>query len=370
MNKKAQLLPSGFYDLLPHDAAMEYDSVVRLLGVFSSFGYEQVSPPLMEFEATLLAGRGAELSKQTFRVLDPASGNMMGIRSDMTLQVARIAASRLASSGRPLRLCYAGQILQAVPDALRNERQLTQAGIELIGSDSLQADIEVIIIAVQALSALGVHDISIDINLPGLIGELCPEARDNQKLRAEIKDAVLRKDAKMIARLPVAANSILASLAGAAGLIEKALDVMDGLKISQAGAIRELAKRVSANCPQVTLTVDPIEYRGFDYHNGISFSIFAKGVRHELGRGGRYIVEGEPATGFTIYVTNLLSRLPVPEKKKRVCVAKDVSVARIRDLHAQGWETVYALTDNLMEAANKSGCRFQIASDDAKVLDI
>ncbi|HEU5046263.1 MAG TPA: ATP phosphoribosyltransferase regulatory subunit [Rickettsiales bacterium] len=370
MSKTAPLLPAGFYDLLPDDAALESGCVSRLLGAFSAFGYEQVSPPLMEFETSLFEGRGEELARQTFRVLDPVSKNMMGVRADMTLQVARIAASRLASVPRPLRLCYAGQILQTVPEALRNERQLTQAGMELIGSDALQADIEVITIAAWSLEALGITDITIDINLPGLVAELCPEAKNDPALQARIKDAVTRKDAEMIAKLPVKASSTLAALVGAAGPAAKALTVLDSLNIPQVSALRELTQRVARHCPSLALTIDPIEYRGFDYHNGISFSIFARGLRYELGRGGRYTVEGEPATGFTIYVTPLLGILPRPAKPKKLLVGKQAAMAKVKELQSQGWVTLYALTDDLSAEAKKLGVRFYLSADGKQISEI
>lgn len=363
-------MPSGLYDLLPPDAGKESYAVAQLLATVASFGYEQVSPPLMEFEASLLNGRGKELSDQTFRVLDPLAHEMMGIRADMTLQVARIASSRLAMMPRPLRLCYAGQILQSKAEALHSERQLTQAGAELIGSDAINADAEIIIIAAEALAQLGIEDISVDINLPGLVGELCPEAKDNTVLQAKIKNAVMQKNTDMVAQLPITNNKVLAALLEAAGPVEKALAVLEKFKIAQAAVIHNLVERVSKNCLKVKLTLDPIEYRGFDYHSGISFSIFAKGLRHELGRGGRYMVDGESATGFTIYVTHLLPLLPSMSQSKYVMVTQDAGTLALRDLRAKGWTTVYALTDNLQKEAGALGIKSQLSGDGKTVVDI
>lgn len=363
-------MPSGLYDLLPPDAEKESRAVAQLLAAFSSFGYSQVSPPLMEFEASLLSGRGKELSEQTFRLTDPMAHEMMGIRADMTLQVARIAVSRLAAMPRPLRLCYAGQILQSRPEALHSERQLTQAGAELIGSDSINADVEIIVIAADSLAQLGIKDITIDINLPGLVRELCPEAHKDSALQAKIKNAVKQKNVDMAARLPIAGSKALASLIEATGPLEKALAVLDGLKIPHTASIRELAAQIARNCPAVKLTLDPIEYRGFDYHSGISFSIFAKGLRHELGRGGRYIVDGENATGFTIYVTHLLPLLHALPENKSVIVTQATGADKLRELRAQGWTTVYALTNNPIEEARLLGIKFQLAGDSKNIIEI
>jgi ATP phosphoribosyltransferase regulatory subunit len=356
MNEKNPLLlPSGFYDLLPPDARKESAAVARLLATFESFGYAQITPPLMEFETSLFAGRGEALAPQTLRVMDPLSQLMMGFRADITLQAARIASSRLGSQPRPLRLCYAGPILQTKPEPLKNERQLTQAGIELIGADSVQADAEVMIVAAEALVQLGIDTISIDITLPGLIGELCPEAHGNQELQLLIKNAVSRKDSAMIASLPVASSQLLATLANSAGALDKALAMLTTLGIPQAQAVREVAERVRRNCPGVELTLDPIEYLGFDYHQGISFSLFAKGLRNELGRGGRYMAHGEGATGFTLYVTYLLQVLGAPKTQQQLLVPLDIPADTARALRGQGWATCYALANVTTQEASRLG---------------
>lgn len=360
MKKKTPLLPSGFYDLLPPDASLESHAIAELLRSFSSFGYEQVSPPLMEFETSLLSDRWEELSKQTFRILDPVSHEMMGIRTDMTSQVGRIAVSRLASQPKPVRLCYAGPILQSQPEPLRNERQLTQAGIELIGSDALQSDAEVIIVAAESLSAIGIKDISIDINLPGLVGQLCPEAHGNSALQSQIKDAVMHKNTEVISSLPIATRDTLVELINVAGPVDKALAALKKLKVPQAAMISDLITRIAKSCPKLKVTLDPIEFRGFDYHSGISFSIFAKGLRHELGRGGRYKVGNEDATGFTIYVTHLLKLLPQASKSKTAIVEADENADTLRALHKQGWTTVYALTSNVSKEAKALGIGFKL----------
>src|SRR5215469_11076161 len=127
------LLPTGLYDLLPPEAEVEAEVTARLMGVLASHGYEQVKPPLVEFEDTLLAGAGAVMASDTFRTMDPTSHRMIGVRADMTPQVARIAATRLSHKPRPLRLSYAGQVLRVRGSQMRPERQVGQAGAELIG---------------------------------------------------------------------------------------------------------------------------------------------------------------------------------------------------------------------------------------------
>ena len=153
------LLPAGLADLLPPEAEREADLVEAMMEVFAAHGYERVKPPLLEFEDSLLAGSGAAVAEQTFRLMDPVSQRMMGLRADTTPQVARIAATRLGLQARPLRLCYAGQVLRVRGTQIAPERQLPQAGVELIGSDAAAADAEGAVVAVEALATVGVQGV-------------------------------------------------------------------------------------------------------------------------------------------------------------------------------------------------------------------
>src|SRR5204863_6728718 len=141
------LLPTGLNDLLPPEAAIEAEATALLMGVLAAHGYQRVKPPLVEFEETLLAGAGAMTATETFRLMDPISHRMIGVRADMTPQVARIAATRLAHKPRPLRLSYAGQVLRVKGSEMRPERQIGQAGAELIGAGGPAAGVEVIGVA-------------------------------------------------------------------------------------------------------------------------------------------------------------------------------------------------------------------------------
>jgi len=154
------LLPAGMCDVLPPDAEKEAAATEQIVACFSSFGYERVKPPLIEFEESLLSGSGSAAAGQTFRIMDPISQRMMGVRTDMTLQVARIATTRLKKWARPIRLCYGGQVLRVRGSQIRPERQFGQVGSELIGSQCPKADAEVILMAVEALYILGIKNIS------------------------------------------------------------------------------------------------------------------------------------------------------------------------------------------------------------------
>src|ERR1700741_2727132 len=171
MNETAHpaLLPTGMHDLLPPEAEVEAEVVARLMATLTAHGYERVKPPRDEFEETLLSGAGAAMATSTFRLMDPVSHRMIGVRADMTPQIARIAATRLVDAPRPLRLSYAGQGLRVTGSEIRPERQIGKVGPELIGSEASAADVEAIAVAGEALAAIGVPGLSVDITLPTLV---------------------------------------------------------------------------------------------------------------------------------------------------------------------------------------------------------
>src|ERR1700680_1760494 len=156
------LLPAGLYDLLPPDAEIEAEVTGRLMGVLAETRYERVTPPPAEFEETLLSGPGTAMTSDPFRTMDPISHRMIGVRADMTPQIARIAATRLAHRARPLRLGAGGQVLRVKGSEMRPERQVGQAGAELIGAEGPAADVEAIAVAGEALATVGVPHLSVD----------------------------------------------------------------------------------------------------------------------------------------------------------------------------------------------------------------
>ena len=301
------LLPSGLRDLLPPEAETEASSVEALMDVFAAHGYQRVKPPLLEFEASLLAGSGSAVAEQTFRLMDPESQRMMGLRADTTPQVARIATTRLANAPRPLRLSYSGQCLRVRGSQIAPDRQVAQTGIELIGHDSPEADAEIILVAAEALAALGLNRISFDLTLPMLAPTLMDEAGIVGAERKALARALDRKDAAEVAAHGGVLAPILTDLLLAAGPADRALATLGSAALGRAG--RALATRLSDAVAAIRtrnqtlrLTVDPVEFRGFRYENGVSVSIFAPGRHEVLGRGGRYICgETEPATGLTLY---------------------------------------------------------------------
>jgi ATP phosphoribosyltransferase regulatory subunit len=318
------LLPAGFADILPPDAEIEAHLITTLLDGFAANGYQQVKPPLLEFQSTLLAGSGEAVAEQTFRLMDPESQRMMGLRADTTPQIARIASTRLTQAPRPLRLAYSGQCLLVRGSQLAPERQVAQAGLELIGPDLPAADAETIAVAVEALAALGVEDISVDLTMPPLIPALIGGLILAPEQRLALSRALDRKDAAGIAAAGGEAGSMLLALLDAAGPADTALAAIGRLDLPD--ALRPLAQRlketvaaVRVHHPHLALTIDPVEFRGYRYHTGIAVTIFAVGRQAELGRGGRYLCDGEePATGITLYPDTIKSVAPKPRLRPRL----------------------------------------------------
>src|SRR5947199_6413223 len=327
------LLPAGLYDLLPPDAEIEAEVTARLMGVLASHGYQRVKPPLVEFEETLLSGPGTAMTSDTFRTMDPISHRMIGVRADMTPQIARIAATRLAHRARPLRLSYAGQVLRVKGSQMRPERQVGQAGAELIGAEGAAADVEAIAVAGEALAAVGVPHLSVDLTLPTLVPAIAESCGIAGERAVALRAALDHKDVAAVAHLAGEAGAVLVRLVAAAGPGAAARAALDRLDLPERARLERdrlgaVLDGLAVAVPGLKVTVDPVENRGFEYHTGISFTFFARvgadlGPLGELGRGGRYQAGAavpEPATGFTLYTDTILRTLPEPTPRRRVLV--------------------------------------------------
>ena len=362
-NNKA-LLPAGLRDLLPPDAETEASAVEALMDVFAAHGYQRVQPPLLEFEDSLLAGSGAAVAEQTFRLMDPDSQRMMGLRADTTPQVARIAATRLANAPRPLRLSYAGQCLRVRGSQLAPDRQVAQAGIELIGRDSPEADAEIVLVGAEALAAVGLNRLSFDLTLPNLVPALLDHAGIEGEQRAALARGLDRKDAAAVARHGGALAGTLTDLLLAAGPAERALAALKAAHLpapvaAMASRLAAVAAVLRQRDPALRLTIDPVEFRGFRYHTGVSVTIYAPGRHEELGRGGRYFCgESEPATGLTLFPDAVLRAAPPRTPRQRVFLACDADATMAADLRARGYATLADLTAgrDASAEARRLGC--------------
>lgn len=368
-NDKNALLPAGLRDVLPDDAAFEAEIVERIVKFFGQNGYDRVKAPLIEFEDGLLSGAGVALAPQTFRLMDPVSQRMMGVRADITPQIARIARTRLGCSQRPLRLSYAGEVLRVRGSQLRPERQVMQVGAELIGSASPSADTEIVELAADAIEALGIDDFSVDLTVPRLV----PSILDQYGLADDevdgVRAALDRKDPEAVKSVAGEATDTLTALLDATGPVDIALERLKGTSLpnsaqAERDRLEEVVSRLHRAGSDLRITLDPVENRGFEYHTGIGFTIFARGLSGELARGGRYRVkgvdddDGERATGVTLYVDTILGMLTSSNKKQRILVSSSASRDEKSDLQNDGWITISSLDsgDGLEAEARQLGC--------------
>ncbi len=344
------LLPSGFRDLLPPEAEAEARTVSILGEVFAGHGYERVEPPLLEFEDTLLSGSGAAVAEATFRMVDPDSHRTMGLRPDMTPQVARIAATRLASAPRPLRLAYAGPCVTLRRGQLTADRQIPQAGIELIGVDRPEADAEVVAIGAEAMAAMGLARASFDLTMPPLVTALIEASGVADGERDALLHALDRKDAAAVRRLGGRMAETLEGLLLAAGPASRACAALQAARLPPeardlCGRLQATVAAIEARSPGATLTIDPVEFRGWRYHTGVCVTVYVAGRHEELGRGGRYGggASGEPACGLTLFPAALLRAAPPMAKRARVHLPVGTPPATAQGLRRDGFATVAAL---------------------------
>jgi ATP phosphoribosyltransferase regulatory subunit len=375
------LLPAGLHDLLPPDAEREAALVERAMGVFRAHGYERVKPPLVEFEESLLSGVGRAWALQTFRLLDPESQRMMAIRADMTLQVARLSRSRLVKAPRPLRLCYAGEVLRVGGALLSPERQFRQVGCELIGSLDASSDAEIIVVAAEALTRLGVPNLSIDLNLPTLVPTIFAAYGVTGEEERRLAHALAHRD-RAVAGAASNLGPLLADLLDLAGPADAAIEKFARITLPPAAEpsrtrLVDAVRRIRAASPDLMLTVDPLERQGFEYQTGLSFTIFARGSRRELGRGGRYRIggdggataaepgQGEPATGFSLFADAILNATPEAARPRRVYLPFGTSPAAAAALRAKDWITVSALAEvsDVEADAKRLGCSHILGRD-------
>jgi ATP phosphoribosyltransferase regulatory subunit len=332
-------LPSGLPDILPPLAAAEFRAIHHLLKGFMGFGYAPVIPPLAEFEASLLAGDGAATARQSFRVMDPLSRDMLAIRADITTQISRIATSSLRDAPRPLRLCYAGYTLRTNPEPLQSRRQHTQIGLELFGASQPSHDAEVIAVAATALAGLSLTQLSLDLSAPALLPMLLP--LDNT--RDAVLRAVSHKDAST---LRAQGQPLLAELVEATGPSSQALPKLKAIAarhLPLTAILHEIEATIaslSALGLTLPVTVDLLEPRGFGYYSGLAYALYLREPALEIGRGGRYSVGHEEAAGFTFYIDDVLQALPEPQAATSIGVPAQTPAFELESLQSQGFTTV------------------------------
>lgn len=359
------LLPEGIEEVLP-DRAIKVERLRRrLLDLYHAWGYDLVIPPLVEFTESLLSGSGADLDLMTCKMVDQLSGRMMGVRADITPQVARMDAHSLRRSG-PNRLCYAGQVLYTRPRSQVESRSPIQLGVELFGEQGLEADIEVVLLLLETLKQAGIGDLHLDVGHVGIFRALEEQAQLDPVQGRELFELLQSKDASLkdwvrdhVADPAIGqALAVLPSLAGSTDILATAHAALGDCPAAVTAALEQLSALVEAvrqRTEAVDIYLDLGELRGYHYHTGLVFAAYSGGSLAPLGNGGRYDHVGEafgrprPATGFGVDLGLLASLVEQDEEiTPGIYVAateRADMLAEIRRLREQGERVVTGFSD-------------------------
>lgn len=322
---KSNLLPEGFRDSLPDLARKEFLVISMFVDLMNRNGYELVKPPLFEFEKSLFLLSKNKRNTNSFRVLDPISQKMMGLRSDITSQIARIASSSFEKKDRPLRLSYFGEILKVKNSQLNISRQFTQLGSELIGINNTLYEVEILKIIIMILKNLDIKDYSIVFSMPSLFFSVCEDFKLDDKNTLFLKDKYENKNLVGIEKISdklLKVSNILMNTIGEFEENYEELDQFDFPKKTKSEVNNFLSSLsvIKEYIPEIKVNIDPIDIDKFGYHNGILFKIYSRNL-NELFSGGRYNVNDENCIGFSALLENLVKEFNFDKKKyKKILV--------------------------------------------------
>lgn len=324
------LLPEHIEDVLPRQAAYIESMRRRMLDHFRSHGYQLVMPPMLEYVDSLLTGTGRDMDLKTIKVVDQLSGRMMGIRADITPQVARIDAHLLNRAG-VTRLCYCGTVMHALPSGILHTREPLQLGAEVYGHASLESDHEVLALMLDCLAIADIATPRVDIGHVAIVHSLVAAAELDDERRAALFQALQVKDKPEIRSLLQGVSgelscaiSALPGYYGDATMLDAAMKSLPELPgVMQALTdLRQTAARLVSLTPN--LSFDLAEVRGYRYYSGMVFAAYADGWPNPVAMGGRYDHVGEafgrarPAAGFSLDLRDLVDRLDVDDQPSAI----------------------------------------------------
>lgn len=322
------LLPENIADVLPSEARKIEELRRVIIDNFHLYGYELVMPPMLEYLESLLAGAGQDMDLRTFKLIDQLSGRALGIRADMTTQVARIDA-HLLNRTSITRLCYCGSVLHTRPIGLHATREPLQIGAEIYGHAGLEADAEIQELALASLALAGFTHVRLDLCHVGILRALIESDANAQKDERALYTSLRAKDVPALEEITLAYGTdtrrallALPGLYGDAEVIARARAVLPKLPgISQ--ALDELTALVKL-AGDASVTIDLADLGGYQYESGAMFAIYVPGLPNAVARGGRYDHVGEafgrarPATGFSMDLRELARLLPAAEPKRAI----------------------------------------------------
>lgn len=378
--KKHWILPEGIEEVLPEQAA-RFEAMRRLLlDLYSTWGYELVMPPAIDFIESLLTGTGHDLDLQTFKLVDQMSGRTLGLRADMTPQVARIDAHQLQRDV-PTRLCYIGTVLRTRPESIGDSRSPLQVGAELYGHAGIESEVEIIGLMLETFSALDVDDIYLDLGNVDIYRGLAKQAGLSEEIESQLFDMLQRKAVTEIDALLATLNidarmktmlSLLPSLSGGKEVFEKARVLLSDADKVVKDAVDSLEKtaelmlqRFGDQLPENRVNFDLSELQGYHYKTGVVFAAFVPQLGQAIARGGRYDDIGKvfgrarAATGFStdLKVLNQLSgkQFNTPEKIFAPADEDQNLKNKIAQLRAEGKIVIEQLPGQNTDAS-KMGC--------------
>ena len=384
MNKTDRwLLPEGIEEVLPEQAKRLEQLRRKLLDTYESWGYDLVIPPFIEYLESLLTGTGNDLDLQTFKLTDQLTGRLMGVRADMTPQVARIDAHQL-NRETPTRLCYIGTVLHTRSDGFAGSRSPLQVGAELYGHAGIESDVEVMSLMLETLAISGVETPFVDLGHVGIYRELVKQAGLDKEQEVTLFDSLQRKanteisaylkDWKLDSKI-AAAIAALTRLNGDESILSEAKTVLKNTGKGVSNALDELtniAALLKSRLPEVKVHYDLAELRGYHYHTGTVFAAYVAGRGQAVALGGRYDDIGEvfgrarPATGFSTDLKTLLSLSTHKNNQVAAIYAPADNDAELQklvsELRQQGEKVISALPGQT-GSAKDMGCNRELVKE-------
>ena len=363
------LLPEDIADVLPAQARKVETLRRAILDLYQSYGYELVAPPILEFLDSLLTGTGSDLNLQTFKLVDQLSGRTLGLRADITPQVARIDAHLLNRSG-VTRLCYAGSVAQALTPVGGSSREQLQLGAEIYGCANGKADFEAITLLLKTLDLAGLKKVYLDLSHAGILTGILEEQQLDKESIETLYGLLQSKDRPRLKQwatcLHVKVAEALLALTELNGPCSEVIANAKKLLPKHAAVDQALAdlervvSAVSTSLSGVELSIDLADLRGYQYHSGVMFAAYVDGLPQPIARGGRYDQVGKafgrsrPATGFSLDLLTLAGLSPLNSRKQAVLAPwiDDASLDQvIADLRNSGEVVIQVLPGEALEAA-------------------
>ena len=389
------LLPEGINESLPDDAEKLEALRRQLVDLYASWGYRLVMPPMVEYLESLRAGMGTQLDLQTFKITDQLNGRMMGVRADMTPQIARIDAHRLSKGDAKAavnRLCYIGTVLRTRSAQQGGSRSPVQVGAEIFGHSGVESDFEIISLMLETLHSLNVNDLVLDLGHVGVVNGVAEHVGLSKNQQQNYYDMLSRKsipeietwikdqglsdsDGAMLEALPLLSGSDEVLKTAQERLKDAGKPVLEALQ-----HLENITQLVTSNFSEIKVNIDLAEMRGYSYHTGITYTVYSPNRGESIAYGGRYDGIGEafgnsrPAIGFSTDLRTLASMMEDQELKRNGILAPFVFDKKldqaISELRQQGEHVIRQLDEKSTVTPEQQGCNriIEKQGDDWKVV--